>query len=82
MAPVIKSAHTLSFAQCHSQRAFAVKLAACYNAGMAFLLALIFIGFFALIIYLPWQGIQTLLALVWACMGLSVLWAIVGGFFG
>lgn len=48
---------------------------------MAFLLALLFIGIFALIIYMPWQGIQTLLAIVWFCMGLSVLWAVVGGFF-
>ena len=46
-----------------------------------FLLAMLFIGFFALIIYLPWEGIQTLLALVWACMALSVLWALVSGLF-
>lgn len=46
-----------------------------------FLLTLLFIGFFALIIYLPWEGIKTMLALVWACMALSALWALVSGFF-
>lgn len=48
---------------------------------MTLLLALLLIAFFALIIYLPWEGIKTLLALVWACMALSVLWALVSGFF-
>ena len=57
-------------------------LRGCYKVGMAlFLLALLFIGFFALIIYLPWEGIQTLLALAWACMALSALWALVSGLF-
>ena len=49
---------------------------------MAFLLlALLAAGFFAAIILLPWDGIKTILALVWAGMALSAVWAMLSGFF-